>query len=60
MGLPVSLLGKKKLTNKRVTGFQNCPNDSSKVMVISVDSQVRIICRSNIVYKFKGVQKCRR
>ncbi|PHT68554.1 hypothetical protein T459_28041 [Capsicum annuum] len=51
MGLPVSFQGKKKLTNK--TYF---PNDSSKVMVTSVDSQVRILCGSNIICKFKGVQ----
>ncbi|TMW82457.1 hypothetical protein EJD97_005884 [Solanum chilense] len=56
MGLQVCLQGKKKLTNKRVTGFQYCPNDSSKVMVTSADSQVRILCGSNIICKFKGEQ----
>lgn len=56
MGLQVSLQGKKKLTNKRVTGFQYCPNDSSKVMVTSADSQVRILHGSNIICKFKGTQ----
>ncbi|KAM3202607.1 hypothetical protein P3L10_030231 [Capsicum annuum] len=56
MGLPVSFQGKKKLTNKTVTGFHYFPNDSSKVMVTSVDSQVRILCGSNIICKFKGVQ----
>lgn len=57
MGLQVCLQGKKKLTNKRVTGFQYCPNDSSKVMVTSADSQVRILCGSNIICKFKGTKK---
>ncbi|MCD9646259.1 hypothetical protein HAX54_035977 [Datura stramonium] len=56
MGLQVCLQGKKKLTNKRVTGFQYCPNDSSKVMVTSADSQVRVLCGSNIICKFKGTQ----
>ncbi|CAN4077420.1 unnamed protein product [Withania somnifera] len=56
MGLQVLLQGKKKLTNKQITGFQYCPKDSSKVMVTSADSQVRILCGSNIVCKFKGKQ----
>ncbi|CAN4075871.1 unnamed protein product [Withania somnifera] len=56
MGLQVCLQGKKNLTNKRVTGFQYCPNDSSKVMVTSADSIVRILCGSNIICKFKGTQ----
>ncbi|XP_060180156.1 uncharacterized protein LOC132609951 [Lycium barbarum] len=56
MGLQVYLQGKKKLTNKRVTGFQYCPDDSSKVMVTSADSQVRILRGSNIISKFKGTK----
>ncbi|KAK4363808.1 hypothetical protein RND71_019049 [Anisodus tanguticus] len=56
MGIQVCLQGKKKLTNKRVAGFQYCPNDSSKVMVTSADSQVRILCGSNIICKFKGIK----
>ncbi|KAJ8538622.1 hypothetical protein K7X08_029918 [Anisodus acutangulus] len=56
MGIQVYLQGKKKLTNKRVTGFQYCPNDSSKIMVTSADSQVRILCGSNIICKFKGTK----
>ncbi|OIT38498.1 PREDICTED: WD repeat-containing protein 44-like [Nicotiana attenuata] len=56
MGSKVSLQGKKKITNKRVTGFQYCPNDSSKVMVTSADSQVRILSGSNVICKFKGTQ----
>ncbi|TMX01813.1 hypothetical protein EJD97_023554 [Solanum chilense] len=54
MGSQVCLPGKKKLARKRITGFQYCPSDSSKVMVTSADSQVRILCRSNIICKFKG------
>ncbi|KAM3396541.1 WD repeat-containing protein 44 isoform X1 [Capsicum galapagoense] len=56
MGSQVSLPGKKKLARKRITGFQYCPNDSSKVMVTSADSQVRVLCRSNIICKFKGIR----
>lgn len=37
--------------------MQYCPSDSSKVMVTSADSQVRILCRSNIICKFKGVSE---
>ncbi|XP_055821753.1 uncharacterized protein LOC129890213 [Solanum dulcamara] len=56
MGSQVCLPGKKKLARKRITGFQYCPSDSSKVMVTSADSQVRILCRSNIICKFKGIR----
>ncbi|KAL2236676.1 UNVERIFIED_CONTAM: WD repeat-containing protein 44 [Sesamum indicum] len=31
-----------------------CPSDVSKVMVTSADSQVRILCRTNIICKLKG------
>lgn len=56
MSSQVCLPGKKKLARKRITGFQYCPNDPSKVMVTSADSQVRILCRSNIICKFKGIR----
>ncbi|KAK4365533.1 hypothetical protein RND71_016891 [Anisodus tanguticus] len=54
MGSQVCLQGKKKLARKRITGFQYCPNNSSKVMVTTADSQVRILCGSNVICKFKG------
>ncbi|XP_060206744.1 uncharacterized protein LOC132634732 [Lycium barbarum] len=56
MGSQVCLQGKKKLARKRITGFQYCPNDSSKVMVTTADSQVRILCGSNVICKFKGIR----
>ncbi|OIS99521.1 PREDICTED: WD repeat-containing protein 44-like [Nicotiana attenuata] len=56
MGSQVCLQGKKKLARKRITGFQYCPNDSSKVMVTSADSQVKILCGSDIICKFKGIR----
>nr|GMC97936.1 WD repeat-containing protein 44-like [Ipomoea batatas] len=49
MGSQVSLQ-----TRKRITGFQFCPNDVSKIMVTSADSQVKILHGSNIICKFKG------
>ncbi|CAN4127155.1 unnamed protein product [Withania somnifera] len=56
MSSQVCLPGKKKLARKRITGFQYCPNNPSTVMVTSADSQVRILCRSNIICKFKGIR----
>nr|GMD65787.1 WD repeat-containing protein 44-like [Ipomoea batatas] len=49
MGSQVSLQ-----TRKRITGFQFCLNDVSKIMVTSADSQVKILHGSNIICKFKG------
>ncbi|XP_022849644.1 protein tipD-like [Olea europaea var. sylvestris] len=54
LGDQICLKGKKKLTGKRITGFQFCPSDVSKVLVTSADSQVRMICGTNIICKFKG------
>ncbi|KAD3641412.1 hypothetical protein R6Q59_003992 [Mikania micrantha] len=44
----------KKKWPKRITGFQFCPMDSRKVIVSSADSQVRILCGTNLVGKLKG------
>ncbi|XP_073305521.1 uncharacterized protein [Primulina huaijiensis] len=54
LGDQICMKGKKKQSGKRITGFQFCPSDASKVMVTSADSQVRILCGANIVGKFKG------
>ncbi|PIM97951.1 G-protein beta subunit [Handroanthus impetiginosus] len=54
LGASICLKGKKKLPGNRIIGFQYCPNDVSKVMVTSADSQVQILCGTNIVCKFKG------
>ncbi|XP_019168633.1 PREDICTED: uncharacterized WD repeat-containing protein C18H10.05-like [Ipomoea nil] len=56
MGSRVCLQGKKKLPHNRIVGFQFCPDDTSKVMVTSADSQIRILNGSNIICKFKGVR----
>ncbi|XP_052209468.1 uncharacterized protein LOC127812920 isoform X2 [Diospyros lotus] len=50
----ISLQGKKKLPLKRITGFQFSPSDPSKVLVTSADSQVRVLCGLDVVFKFKG------
>ncbi|KAG8374555.1 hypothetical protein BUALT_Bualt10G0007600 [Buddleja alternifolia] len=54
LGDQICLTGKKKSPGKRITGFQYCPSDVSKVMVTSADSQVRILSGTNIICKFKG------
>nr|GMD07466.1 WD repeat-containing protein 44-like [Ipomoea batatas] len=56
MGSQVCLHGKKKLSQNRIVGFQFCPDDTSKVMVTSADSQIRILNGSEIICKFKGVR----
>nr|GMD03307.1 WD repeat-containing protein 44-like [Ipomoea batatas] len=56
MGSQVCLHGKKKLSQNRIVGFQFCPDDTSKVMVTSADSQIRILNGSDIICKFKGVR----
>ncbi|KAL3619522.1 hypothetical protein CASFOL_037092 [Castilleja foliolosa] len=54
LGASISLKGKKKLPGNRITGFQYCPSDASKLMVTSADSRVRILSGTNIICKFKG------
>lgn len=52
----VCLQGKKKLPSNKITGFQICPGDPSKIMVTTADSQVRILYGVNIICKFKGLR----
>ncbi|EPS62097.1 hypothetical protein M569_12696, partial [Genlisea aurea] len=59
----VCLTSKRKLpSTKRITGFQviKCvqflPDDPQKVLVSCADSQIRIIDRSNVVAKYKGLR----
>ncbi|CAK9169346.1 unnamed protein product [Ilex paraguariensis] len=56
LGSQICLHGKKKLPGKRITGFQFCPNDLTKVIVTSADSQVRVLSGANVICKFKGNQ----
>ncbi|KAJ6838132.1 WD repeat-containing protein 44-like [Iris pallida] len=52
----ISLQGKKKSPDKRITGFQYCPSNHRKLMVTSADSQVRILVGVDIVSKYKGLR----
>ncbi|URD81430.1 WD-40 repeat family protein [Musa troglodytarum] len=45
---------KKKVRHKKITGFQFAPGSSSKVLVTSADSRVRIIANEELIHKFKG------
>ncbi|KAL3838051.1 hypothetical protein ACJIZ3_022642 [Penstemon smallii] len=50
------LTSKKKSPCKRISGFQFLPQDPSKILVTCADSQVRIIDRTNVVGKYKGLR----
>ncbi|KAJ3682126.1 hypothetical protein LUZ60_014699 [Juncus effusus] len=52
----VSHQGKKKSPHKRITGFEFCPCDSSKLMIASADSQVRILQGSELITSYKGAK----
>lgn len=52
----ISLQGKKKSPDKRITGFQYCPSNHRKLMVTSADSQVRILDGVDVVSKYKGLR----
>ncbi|KAM0847051.1 hypothetical protein ACQ4PT_055265 [Festuca glaucescens] len=45
---------KKKSSQKKITGFQFFPGSSSKVLVTSADSRIRVVDGSELVHKFKG------
>ncbi|KAM0884238.1 hypothetical protein ACQ4PT_031101 [Festuca glaucescens] len=45
---------KKKSSQKKITGFQFFPGSSSKVLITSADSRVRVVDGSELVHKFKG------
>ncbi|KAF7816671.1 WD repeat-containing protein 44 [Senna tora] len=49
------LIGKKKHPGRGITGFQFLPQDSSKVLVTSSDSKVRILDGLNVIGKYKGI-----
>ncbi|XP_058084402.1 uncharacterized protein LOC131232222 [Magnolia sinica] len=52
----ICLQGKKKSPCRRITGFQFCPSDPSKVMVTSADSQVRILDGVDVICKYRGIR----
>ncbi|XP_072962244.1 uncharacterized protein [Typha angustifolia] len=45
---------KKKSNHKKITGFQFAPKSSSKVLVTSADSRIRIIDSVELIHKIKG------
>uniref|UniRef100_A0A2P2M5X2 WD-repeat protein n=1 Tax=Rhizophora mucronata TaxID=61149 RepID=A0A2P2M5X2_RHIMU len=50
----ICLQGKKKLPAKRITGFEISPTDPSKIIVASADSLIRVLCGTDIVWKFRA------
>ncbi|KAG5228198.1 hypothetical protein OIU76_017670 [Salix suchowensis] len=50
----ICLQGKKKLPGRRITGFEFSPSDSSKLIVTSADSLVRVICGMDVICKFRA------
>ncbi|KAF5176720.1 Wd repeat-containing protein 44-like [Thalictrum thalictroides] len=53
----ISVQGKKKSSNSRITGFQFSPEDAQKVMITSADSKVRIFYGLDVVHKYRGLRK---
>ncbi|MCD7446118.1 hypothetical protein HAX54_037325 [Datura stramonium] len=52
----IYLGSKKKSLCKRITGFQFLPQDPSKVIVTCADSQIRILCGTTLIGKYKGLR----
>lgn len=50
----IFLRSKKKSLCKKITGFEFFPHDSSKVMVTSADSQIRILDGINVISRYRG------
>ncbi|XP_038875438.1 WD repeat-containing protein 44-like isoform X2 [Benincasa hispida] len=50
----ICLSSKKKSPSKKITGFQYSAEDSSRIMVSSADSRIRIIQGLNVIQKYKG------
>ncbi|XP_030532377.1 WD repeat-containing protein 44 [Rhodamnia argentea] len=50
----IFLCSKKKSLCKRITGFEFFPHDSSKLMVTSADSQIRILDGVNLISRYRG------
>ncbi|KAL5207225.1 hypothetical protein ABZP36_031660 [Zizania latifolia] len=45
---------KRKSSHKKITGFQFVPGSSSKVIITSADSRIRVVDGFELVCKFKG------
>ncbi|RCV34660.1 hypothetical protein SETIT_7G176800v2 [Setaria italica] len=45
---------KKKSSQKKITGFQFLPGNTSRVLITSADSRIRVADGLNLVHKYKG------
>jgi hypothetical protein len=55
----IDLQNKKRKSNqKKITGFQFLPGSSSKVLITSADSRIRVVDGFELVHKFKGIKFC--
>ncbi|TVU13361.1 hypothetical protein EJB05_40413 [Eragrostis curvula] len=52
----MALNGKKKSSLKRITAFEFCPSNPSKLMVISADSKVKILDGTNVTQNYTGLR----
>ncbi|XP_062226239.1 uncharacterized protein LOC133924630 [Phragmites australis] len=50
----IDLQNKKKSSQKKITGFQFLPGSTSKVLITSADSRIRVVDGLNLVHKYKG------
>ncbi|MQM05652.1 hypothetical protein Taro_038465 [Colocasia esculenta] len=53
----LNIQGKKKVSSKRITGFQFTPEDPERLMITSADSKVRIVHGSDVIHKYGGRRK---
>ncbi|XP_022736750.1 WD repeat-containing protein 44-like isoform X2 [Durio zibethinus] len=51
---PIHFRGKKKLPGKRITGFEFSPNDPSKVIITSADSNVHVLSGRDVICNLKA------
>ncbi|XP_020188897.1 uncharacterized protein [Aegilops tauschii subsp. strangulata] len=51
----IALSGKKS-SLKRITNFQFCPNNPSKLMVTSADSKIRMLDGTNVIQNYSGLR----
>ncbi|CAN6235955.1 unnamed protein product [Urochloa humidicola] len=52
----IALSGKKKSSHKRITAFEFCPSNPSKLMVTSADSKVKILDGTIVTRNYSGLR----
>ncbi|KAL6882649.1 hypothetical protein ACP4OV_011339 [Aristida adscensionis] len=52
----VALNGKKKSSLRRITAFQFCPSNPSKLMVTSADSKIKILDGTTVTQNYSGLR----